>query len=90
MLVLRRRAGECVLIGDEIEIEVLAVTHQGAKIGIRAPKSTIVLRKELKITQEQNAQAAQGQAEADFRYTLEKLRPPAQERPPLPDKPTES
>ena len=52
VLVLRRRPGECVLIGDEIEIELLAVTHQGAQIGIRAPKAMIVLRKELKITQD--------------------------------------
>ncbi len=74
MLVLRRRPGECVLIGDEVEIEVLAVTPQGAKIGIRAPKSTIVLRKELKITQEQNAQAAEGPAEADFHQAVKKLR----------------
>lgn len=79
MLVLRRRPGECVLIGDEIEIEVLAVTHQGAKIGIRAPKSTVVLRKELRITQEQNAQAAQGPSAADFQDAVNKLRPEAQE-----------
>jgi carbon storage regulator len=75
MLVLRRRPGECVLIGDEIEIEVLAVTQQGAKIGIRAPKSTIVLRKELRITQEQNSQAAQELSPADFKDALKKLRP---------------
>jgi len=79
MLVLRRRPGECVLIGDEIEIEVLAVTQQGAKIGIRAPKSTIVLRKELRITQEQNEQAAQGPSAADFEDAVRKLRPGAQE-----------
>jgi carbon storage regulator len=75
MLVLRRRPGECFLIGDEIEIEVLAVTHQGAKIGIRAPKSTIVLRKELRITQEQNSQAAQELSPADFIDAVKKLRP---------------
>ena len=79
MLVLRRRPGECVLIGDEIEIEVLAVTHQGAKIGIRAPKSTVVLRKELRITQEQNAQAAQGPSAADFQDAVKKLWPETQE-----------
>jgi carbon storage regulator len=75
MLVLRRRPGECVLIGDEIEIEVLAVTPQGAKIGIRAPRSTVVLRKELRITQEQNTQAAQELSPADFQEAVKKLRP---------------
>jgi carbon storage regulator len=75
MLVLRRRAGECVLIGDEIEVELLAVTQQGAKIGIRAPKETIVLRKELKITQEQNAQAASGPSLSALEQAIRKLRP---------------
>ena len=67
MLVLRRRAGESVLIGDEIEVELLAITQQGAKIGIRAPKETVVLRKELKITQEQNTRAARGASVKDLR-----------------------
>ncbi len=75
MLVLRRRAGECVLIGDEIEIELLAITHQGAKIGIRAPKETVVLRKELKITKDQNTQAASGVSLKDWKQALNKLRP---------------
>ena len=74
MLVLRRRAGECLLIGDDIEIEVLAVTPQGAKIGIRAPRETVVLRKELQITKEQNEAAAQQLSVADFQHVLEKLR----------------
>jgi carbon storage regulator len=74
MLVLRRRAGESLLIGDDVEIEVLAITAQGAKIGIRAPRETVVLRKELKITQEQNELAAQGLTGADFKQALEKLR----------------
>ena len=75
MLVLRRRAGECVLIGDDIEIELLAISPQGAKIGIRAPKDTIVLRKELKITQEQNTRAASGLSMPEFERTIKNLRP---------------
>jgi carbon storage regulator len=90
MLVLRRRPGECVLIGDEIEIELLSVSHQGAKIGIRAPKSTVVLRKELRITQEQNTAAAQGLSPADFEQAVKKLRPEIQECTLLPDKPIEN
>ena len=74
MLVLRRRAGESLLIGDDVEIEVLAITAQGAKIGIRAPRETVVLRKELKITQQQNEAAAHGLTGADFTQALEKLR----------------
>jgi carbon storage regulator len=74
MLVLRRRAGESLLIGDDVEIEVLAITAQGAKIGIRAPRETVVLRKELKITQQQNEEAAQGLTRAGLKQAVEKLR----------------
>ena len=59
MLVLRRKAGQSVLIGEEIEIELLEVNSQGAKIGIRAPRSTVVLRKELKTAGEHNRVAAE-------------------------------
>jgi carbon storage regulator len=79
MLVLRRRAGESFLIGDDVEVELLAITQQGAKIGIRAPKETVVLRKELKITQEQNARAASGASLKDLEQALKKLRPSIQE-----------
>jgi len=75
MLVLRRRAGESVMIGDDIEVELLAITPQGAKIGIRARKETVVLRKELKITQDQNAQAASDLSLKDLEQAVKKLRP---------------
>jgi len=75
MLVLRRRAGESVMIGDDIEVELLAITPQGAKIGIRAPKETVVLRKELKITQDQNARAASDLSLQDLEQAVKKLRP---------------
>ena len=71
---LRRRAGESILIGDEIEVEVLAITQQGAKIGIRAPKETMVLRKELKITQDQNTRAASGLPAKGLEQAIQKLR----------------
>jgi carbon storage regulator len=74
MLVLRRRAGESVFIGDDIEIEILAVTSQGAKIGIRAPRETVILRKELKLTEQQNEAAAHRLAKKDLERALEKLR----------------
>lgn len=75
MLVLRRRAGESVLIGDDVEVEVLAISQQGAKIGIRAPKDTIVLRKELKITRQQNTQAASEVSLQDLEQAVKRIRP---------------
>ena len=83
MLVLRRRAGESLLIGNDVEIEVLAITAQGAKIGIRAPKETVILRKELKITQQQNEVAAQVLSRLDLKRALEKLRANSQNDPSL-------
>jgi carbon storage regulator len=74
MLVLRRRTGESLFIGDDIEIEFLAVTAQGAKIGIHAPRETVILRKELKVTEQQNEAAAQKLAREDFQRAIEKLR----------------
>ena len=59
MLVLRRKAGQSLLIGDDIEIEVLEISAHGAKIGIRAPRSTTVFRKELKAAADQNRRAAE-------------------------------
>ena len=58
MLVIRRRPGEIVMIGDEIEIEILDATHSQVKLGIRAPKSVTVLRKEIQLTRQQNVAAA--------------------------------
>ena len=58
MLVLRRRAGESLMIGDDVEIEFLEVNSQGVKLGIRAPREITILRKELQLTRMQNEAAA--------------------------------
>ena len=73
MLVLRRRAGESVLIGNDIEIQLLSLSSQGAKIGICAPRETVILRKELRITQRQNEFAARTPAASDFQAAVKNL-----------------
>ena len=60
MLVIRRRAGESLLIGEDVEIEILDVGGSHVKIGIHAPKQVTVLRKEIHLTGEQNRAAARG------------------------------
>jgi carbon storage regulator len=62
MLVIRRRPGETLLIGDEIEIEILETGSSQVKLGIRAPKEVIVLRKEIRITGQQNLAASRGKS----------------------------
>ena len=59
MLVIRRRAGESVLIDGDIEIEILETTPTRVKLGIKAPKEVTVLRKEVRLTEDHNRAAAQ-------------------------------
>jgi carbon storage regulator len=59
MLVIRRRAGESVLIGDGIEVQVTEIGPSRVKLCISAPKDVLVLRKEVKLTREENLAAAQ-------------------------------
>ncbi len=58
MLVIRRRAGESILIGDDIEIQVTDIGPSRVKLCISAPKEVPVLRKEVKLTREENLAAA--------------------------------
>jgi carbon storage regulator len=46
MLVLRRRVGETVLVGGEVEIEIIEISRTRVKLGVRAPLHVPVLRKE--------------------------------------------
>lgn len=57
MLILTRKIGESLLIGDDIEITVLNVRGNQVKIGVRAPKDISVHRKEIyQRIKSQNAQ----------------------------------
>lgn len=47
MLVVSRKVGERILIGDEIAITVVKVGSGGVRIGIEAPKELAVVREEL-------------------------------------------
>ena len=58
MLIIQRRPGESLFIGDDVEIEILGATSSQVKLGIRAPKTVIVLRNEIRLTQQQNRTAA--------------------------------
>jgi carbon storage regulator len=61
MLVLTRKTGEAIQIGDDIEITVLSVKGDQIKLGINAPKSIEIHRKEIYVSiQEENAEASKG------------------------------
>ena len=48
MLVLSRKVGERILIGDKIAVTVVRITGGGVRIGIEAPPEMTVIRQELK------------------------------------------
>lgn len=59
MLALARKVNESIIINDDIEITVLEIKGDQIKIGIDAPKSVPVYRKEIyKQIQESNKEAA--------------------------------
>ena len=49
MLILNRKPGESIIIGEDIEITVLEVEENRVKIGIDAPRDINILRKEIYI-----------------------------------------
>ncbi|PFG30588.1 carbon storage regulator CsrA [Paramicrobacterium agarici] len=60
MLVLTRRIGERVLIGDDVELTVLDVKGDTVRIGVQAPRDTRIQRAELvDAVSKENVDAAQ-------------------------------
>ena len=64
MLVLTRKSNQSIMIGDDIEVSVLSIMGEKVRIGIQAPRTIPVFRKEvyLEIQQEK---AAGGRDEVD-------------------------
>lgn len=59
MLILQRKEGESLLVGDEVEITVLAVEAGRVRLAIQAPRSVTILRSELKVAADANREAAE-------------------------------
>ena len=58
MLALARKVNESIMIGNDIEITVLEIKGDQIKLGVKAPKSVPIYRKELHVQiQEENKQA---------------------------------
>jgi carbon storage regulator len=47
VLIITRRAGERIMLGDDVVIEVIEVAGSSVRVGIQAPKSLPVYREEI-------------------------------------------
>jgi carbon storage regulator len=70
---MRRRAGESFLIGEGIEIEVLEVCGTRVKLGIVAPDSILIQRRETQITRDENITAARSVRQQSISSLLDKV-----------------
>lgn len=86
MLVIRRRIGESLFIGEEIEVELLDICGGQVKLGINAPREVVILRREVRLTAEANRLAARHAPAAVLAALAKKIRFPAHEGCTCPDK----
>jgi carbon storage regulator len=64
VLVLSRKIGERILIGDKITVTVVKIGHGGVRIGVQAPPEMAVVRQELAEQMERSDRAlVAGQSE---------------------------
>ncbi len=69
MLVLTRKSNQSIMIGDDIEVSVLAIIGEKVRIGIQAPRDIPVFRKEvyLEIQQERSSKGGREEVDAALR-----------------------
>ncbi len=64
MLILTRRVGETLMVGDEVSMTVLGVKGNQVRIGVNAPKEIAVHREEIYLRIKKEQEEAAGNPEA--------------------------
>ncbi len=76
MLILTRKAGQSIRIGDDIEISVVEIKGRQARIGIKAPKGLTIHREEVfQRIKEENLRAAAMPEDIDILLAAGKRHP---------------
>jgi carbon storage regulator len=70
-----RRKGETILIGDEIEIVIAHIGRSRVRVGIRAPRSMLVIAREVKLVRDENLAAAAAPSPLALSDLLARLQP---------------
>ena len=66
MLALARKTNQSIMIGNDIEITLLEIKGDQVKIGINAPKSVPIYRKEIYVQiQDENKKASEGEIDLE-------------------------
>ena len=65
MLIITRRPGERIMLGDDITLHVMEIVGNSARVGIEAPKSLPVYREEIwAAVKEENEASARAEADS--------------------------
>ena len=73
MLILTRRVGESVIVGDDIVISVIEVRGDAVRIGIQAPRSVSVHREEVYLELQRANEQAASSSDAAIGAVVEEL-----------------
>ena len=73
MLVLTRKTNQSIMIGDEVEVTVLAVSRDKIRLGITAPKEVPVYRKEVYLSIKNESADGDGSAHGKVKDALNEL-----------------
>lgn len=77
MLIMSRRQGETILIGNDIEIVIAHIGRSRVRVGIRAPRQLPVVAQEVKLVSDENRTAALTTTPDALQTILAQLHPDA-------------